>query len=54
MSSDITAANGTNVMKASYDNTLLGLSAEVGYRYNINPMFYVEPQAELSLSLIHI
>lgn len=48
MSSDITAANGTNVMKASYDNTLLGLSAEVGYRYNINPMFYVEPQAELS------
>lgn len=48
MSLDITAANGTNVMKASYDNTLLGLSAEVGYRYNINPMFYVEPQAELS------
>ena len=48
MSSDMTAANGTNVMKASYDNTLLGLSAEVGYRYNINPMFYVEPQAELS------
>lgn len=35
-------------MKASYDNTLLGLSAEVGYRYNINSMFYVEPQAELS------
>lgn len=48
MSSDMTAANGTNVMKASYDNTLLGLSAEVGYRYNINSMFYVEPQAELS------
>lgn len=48
MSSDMTAANGTNVLKASYDNTLLGLSAEVGYRYNINPMFYVEPQAELS------
>lgn len=48
MSSDMTAANGTSVMKASYDNTLLGLSAEVGYRYNINSMFYVEPQAELS------
>lgn len=48
MSSDMTAANGTNVLKASYDNTLLGLSAEVGYRYNINSMFYVEPQAELS------
>ncbi len=48
MSSDMTAANGTNVLKASYDNTLLGLSAEIGYRYNINPMFYVEPQAELS------
>ena len=50
MSSDITAANGTNVMKASYDNTLLGLSAEIGYRHSINSLFYVEPQAELSYS----
>ena len=51
LSTDIVAANQTNVMKASYDNTALGLSAELGYRYDINTMFYIEPQAELSYAV---
>jgi len=51
LSTDISAANQINVMKASYDNTTLGLSAEIGWHYEMNPMFYVEPQAELSYAV---
>ncbi len=51
LSTDISAANQMNVMKASYDNTTLGLSAEFGWHYEMNPMFYVEPQAELSYAV---
>lgn len=51
LSTDISAANQTNLMQASYDNTVLGLSAEIGWRYDITSMFYVEPQAELSYAV---
>ena len=47
-STDMEAANQSNLMKGSYDNTLLGLSAEVGSRLNLSETFYAEPQAELS------
>lgn len=34
--------------KASYDNTTVGLSAEVGHRFDLSQIFYVTPQAELA------
>ena len=51
ISTDISAANQTNVMTADYDNTGFGLSAEIGYRWDLTPVFYIEPQAELSYAI---
>lgn len=34
--------------KGSADNTALSLSGEIGWRYDVTPMFFVEPQAELT------
>lgn len=38
--------------EASYDNTTYGLSAEVGYRWDLSKTFYVIPQAELSYGYV--
>lgn len=35
-------------LKGSADNTALSLSGEIGWRYDLTPMFFVEPQAELT------
>lgn len=35
-------------LKGSADNTALSLSGEIGWRYDVTPMFFVEPQAELT------
>ena len=48
ISSDV----GLNASKASYDNTTFGLSAEVGYKWDVNDIFYVTPQAELSYGFV--
>lgn len=52
LSTDITTFNDSTTFKASYDNTTFGLSAEVGYRLNLNKTFYVEPQAELAYGYV--
>ena len=38
-----------NAAKADYDTWAYGISAEYGYRQNLNAGWFVEPQAELSL-----
>ncbi len=48
ISSDV----GLGTSKASYDNTAFGLSAEVGYKWDVNDIFYVTPQAELSYGYV--
>lgn len=40
------------LFSGSYDNTAFGLSAEIGYQWNINPTFFVTPQAELSYGYV--
>lgn len=35
-------------LKGSADNTALSLSGEIGWRYDVTPTFFVEPQAELT------
>lgn len=35
-------------LKGSADNTVLSLSGEIGWRYDVTPMFFVEPQAEIT------
>ncbi|MDO4936749.1 MAG: autotransporter outer membrane beta-barrel domain-containing protein [Sutterellaceae bacterium] len=50
MDSDVDMTTGYN---ASYDNAAIGLSAEVGYRWDLTDMFYVTPQAELSYSFVN-
>lgn len=52
LSTDITTFNNATTFKGSYDNTTFGLSAEVGYRLNLNKTFYVEPQAELAYGYV--
>ena len=52
LSTDITTFNDATTFKGSYDNTTFGLSAEVGYRLNLNKTFYVEPQAELAYGYV--
>ena len=49
LSSDI---DMTRNFTASYDNTAFGLSAEVGYEWNVANGFYVTPQAELAYSYV--
>ena len=41
-----------NAAKADYDTWAYGISAEYGYRQNLNAGWFIEPQAELSLSHI--
>ena len=41
-----------NAAKADYDTWAYGISAEYGYRQNLNAGWFVEPQAELSLGRI--
>ena len=41
-----------NSAKADYDTWAYGISAEYGYRQNLNVGWFVEPQAELSLGRI--
>ena len=41
-----------NAAKADYDTWAYGISAEYGYRQNLNAGWFVEPQAELSLGHI--
>ena len=36
----------------SANSTAFGLSAEVGFKYDVNDLFYIEPQAQLSYSHI--
>ena len=52
LSTDITASSQGSVFKGGYDNTTLGLSAEVGYHWKLNDAFYVEPQAELTYGVV--
>jgi serine protease pic autotransporter len=47
ISTDIDVSTVTP-FKASYDNTAVGLSAEVGHRFDLSQIFYVTPQAELA------
>lgn len=47
ISTDIDVSTVTP-FKASYDNTTVGVSAEVGHRFDLSPVFYVTPQAELA------
>ena len=42
-----------NAVKADYDTWAYGISAEYGYRQNLNAGWFVEPQAELSLGHIN-
>ena len=42
-----------NAAKADYDTWAYGISAEYGYRQNLNSGWFVEPQAELSLGHIN-
>ena len=42
-----------NAAKADYDTWAYGISAEYGYRQNLNAGWFVEPQAELSLGHIN-
>lgn len=51
MSTDVDVATVTD-FKSSYDNTAFGVSAEVGYRWDISKTFYLTPQAELSYGLV--
>ena len=51
MSTDVDVATVTD-FKSSYDNTTFGVSAEVGYRWDISKTFYLTPQAELSYGLV--
>ena len=39
-------------LKGSMDNIVLSASAETGWRYDLNPMFYVEPQAEVMYTYV--
>lgn len=53
LSTDIaTQSRGGAGFTGSYDNTAFGLSTEVGYRWNLNKTFYVEPQAELAYGYV--
>ena len=51
MSTDVDVATVSD-FESSYDNTTFGLSAEVGYRWDISKTFYLTPQAELSYGYV--
>lgn len=48
--STLSTTGGT--LTGSYDNTALGLSAEIGYRWNLSETFYAEPQFELAYGYV--
>ena len=50
ISSDV--KNSVRAYSASYDNTTLGLSAEVGFKWDLSQTFYLTPQAELSYGFV--
>lgn len=55
LSSDVTASTLSTtggVLKGSYDNTAFGLSAEIGYKWDVTSIFYVEPQMELAYGFV--
>lgn len=55
LSTDVTGDTGSvagGVFDGSYDNTAFGLSAEVGYHWNVTSVFYVEPQVELAYGFV--
>ena len=55
LSTDVSGDTGSaagGVFSGSYDNTAFGLSAEVGYHWNVTNMFYVEPQLELAYGFV--
>lgn len=55
LSTDVSGDTGSaagGVFSGSYDNTAFGLSAEVGYHWNVTSMFYVEPQVELAYGFV--
>ena len=39
--------------KGTMDNVVLGVSGEVGWRFDVNNMLYVEPQAEMTYSYVN-
>ena len=51
MSTDVDVATVTD-FESSYGNNTFGLSAEVGYRWDISKIFYLTPQAELSYGYV--
>lgn len=54
MSTDVAASSGATVatFSGSYDNTALGLSAEVGYHWKLSEIFFAEPQIELAYGYV--
>ena len=55
MSSEVTAdtlSTMGGVLTGDYNNTALGLSVETGYHWKVADVLYVEPQAELSYSIV--
>ena len=54
ISTDMTVLGQTagNAFTASFDNTALGLSAEIGYRLPLSQTFYAEPQFELTYGYV--
>lgn len=48
--STLSATGGS--LTSSYDNTTFGLSAEVGYHWNLSEVFYAEPQLELAYGYV--
>lgn len=55
LSSNVTASTLSTtggVLKGSYDNTAFGLSAEIGYKWDVTSIFYVEPQMELAYGFV--
>ena len=48
--STLSVAGGS--LTGSYDNTAFGLSAEIGYRWNLSETFYAEPQFELAYGYV--
>ena len=51
LSTDLSATT-VSEFEASYDNTAFGVSAEVGYRWDISKTFYLTPQAELTYGYV--
>lgn len=53
LSTDLSAFTDAESFNASYDNTGFSLSTEVGYRWEFNEVFFVDPQVELTYSYLN-